>query len=1296
MADAVYTEVLEVSVDSASFVEGLKTLETAYSDFVDRINSQGFGAGNVINVGAFSSIDTNLQMLQEHLAAFDASVTTAFDDVDVRLKQMSRSIRSTGQSVVDAKAEAAKTAVGAGGAGGAGGGIFGTFLSDFKEGFASARGSMGSLLGMVAKFELAWTAVGAVMRVVEGIVEGVVSAIKSGFEYLTQFEQSAARLQGAIAANVTFAKDLGDNFSMAGEAAKQVEGQLEQIAIKTGTPLEKLQSTFLNVVSSLGPGLVKNLGDVVQLTKEFDVAIQASGADVQAQRTLYKEIPQLLQGQVPAHSQILKLLKMSTEQWKEMYTSAQKHGDLAQQLATKLDPYLTVVAQAADRTKNLNESITLLKNRIMGAIELSLWESWKNILIQIRDFLEEHGNQLVAIGRLVIDWFSSMGRVLGAIINLIMPTRDWLNLLKLIGASIVASLVATNDMFDALAAGIKILAELLHTALDPKMILHPVDEWETAFAHIGEITRRTGKQMGQNLKDGLEVFLSKGSPNWGDTLLNAPFTGGTISDNTAKIKEQFEKLKEDYTSALQAIKNNYTQVQDSIKNAVATGNITFKQGTDARIAALKAEKDAVDALAVKYSNLAAKSGAQPVAIDKFQAQIHKSTSGVDASSQKGTKDAIAAQQKEVEALSQQHYKAEEAMELAHYRAMLAIYKEEAAAGLHTKLQVFDQEQALAEKEHAAEVKLIQDELNAGGLGDQKRQADLDKLTAIDRAYTDKLSLDARTRIQIANQEAQSEQQAANNIARTKIETAAIESKIHNAHIADSAKVKQDAIATAKALDNLAASELREAQAAFLAASANGASAEALQKLAEQAAKAEQAKAQADLNLQTAQDNSSTPFVNQMKQVFQDFNESFTKGNDSFHVNIDNLAGAFEKGAKTLTSAISGAISAVQSGYSSGGVLGAIGGGLSAVGGMIPGPIGSIMSGVGAITSFFGSLFQEEAKHIADSITKAVNKIMQEYSVQQINLVQTIAQVEQQRQDAINELSGKKGGQKQLDTLLPQLDQQIAQLQFQQTQTLLTFNEQLAVLKTQNDTLGSALSTWQQLNDQMKIYVGAGASAADTLAFMSLSLEKLQKTQQDSLNQGEGQAIQDALQLNQLLLQRVNLEKQFAEQQFALANSDAVERMGTPAITAALQLKQMQLDQKNQLQDLDNQISLTTQRVALEKTVFTIASDTAALEKEQNALNITALQEQVQQWQAMKAIIASITENASGIFSINTGVFTPSTKTGPPLPVAPQPQPISVGTMNVNVGAGVDGKAIGGEIYNELYRLGRYGGDTSYA
>jgi hypothetical protein len=340
-----------------------------------------------------------------------------------------------------------------------------------------------------------------------------------------------------------------------------------------------------------------------------------------------------------------------------------------------------------------------------------------------------------------------------------------------------------------------------------------------------------------------------------------------------------------------------------------------------------------------------------------------------------------------------------------------------------------------------------------------------------------------------------------------------------------------------------------------------------------------------------------------------------------------------------------------------------------------------------ISGLFTAAAQAEAK----KIQQAVDDINEKYSTGQTNLEQTLTALEQQRTDAINQLSGMKGGKQELTNLLPSLNSQIDSLKYQQTQVFKSFTDSLAVLQLQSTTLGGMLSTWQQLNVQVTDYLGAGGDAAKAAQFLSLSLQQQQVQTQDSLNQGELTAIQDAQTLNSLLLQKVNLAKQYAEQEFALQNSDAVERAASPAVNAAIAYQQTKATNDAAMAALIQQITYQQQRVSIEKQVFDLATSTYDLQAQANALNITSLREQVQQWKDMQTVIKSIVEGANGLYTFN-----PSSLQGPsPETTKPATTPVQVANLNITLPNVTNGKDFTNELANELRLRGRFGYGTQF-
>ncbi len=158
--------------------------------------------------------------------------------------------------------------------------------------------------------------------------------IKSGFQYLEQLPGRYRVLQGPIAANVKFAADFATNFKLAGEAASQVEQELEQLSVTMGVPLEQLRKTFVDVLEAGGMHFEASLQGAISLTKELTIAVHGHEHQ-RPRRTALAEIPKLLDGSMTGQSRILETLHMSTAEWNAMLAAAQKNGDLDLELADK-------------------------------------------------------------------------------------------------------------------------------------------------------------------------------------------------------------------------------------------------------------------------------------------------------------------------------------------------------------------------------------------------------------------------------------------------------------------------------------------------------------------------------------------------------------------------------------------------------------------------------------------------------------------------------------------------------------------------------------------------------------------------------------------------------------------------------------------------------------------------------------------------------------------------------------------------------------------------------------------------
>jgi len=348
------------------------------------------------------------------------------------------------------------------------------------------------------------------------------------------------------------------------------------------------------------------------------------------------------------------------------------------------------------------------------------------------------------------------------------------------------------------------------------------------------------------------------------------------------------------------------------------------------------------------------------------------------------------------------------------------------------------------------------------------------------------------------------------------------------------------------------------------------------------------------------------------------------------------------GAKTVAGAFKGIANAAvdfQQQWKEGGPLAAIGGVMSQIGSLIPGVGGAIVSAVGSIMSTIGSLFTAAAKAISDDIQKQVKDTMLAYSTKQADLVDTIAALQQEESSAISRLSGAKGGQDQLDKILPGIEQQIASLSQQATQTIADFGTMTNDLSLQNDTLSQVNKEWEQINQQVADYLSAGGNIATAQQALNATLQQMQTQSQNALNQANDTAVQDAINLNGLLEQRLQLTMQYNQQVFAVVNQGSIQRKAG-AVTQGMQLEQLAAQYAQQMTTLNSQIDLAQQKVTLESKVFDIATNINDLHAQDAKLQVDALNQQILQWKALQEIVADISKTASGGFTVTPGLFNP--------------------------------------------------------
>lgn len=288
----------------------------------------------------------------------------------------------------------------------------------------------------------------------------------------------------------------------------------------------------------------------------------------------------------------------------------------------------------------------------------------------------------------------------------------------------------------------------------------------------------------------------------------------------------------------------------------------------------------------------------------------------------------------------------------------------------------------------------------------------------------------------------------------------------------------------------------------------------------------------------------------------------------------------------------GPLQAGLQGMQSGGGLGkGIGSMFGPMGGLIGQGIGM---GVGLVVGVFAGKARKEAERLAKKITAEFNAVLVEVQQGTLGLGKATEMEIATIQSAVSQLSGKKGGRDELKQILPQMEQQLNQLQSQQQSIIKSFDKQLEIASS--PTASQALvQPIQQIIDTYQQYVLAGGSVTLANRYLQDSFKNLVTQGLDQLNQSEQEAINNALNYNDLLLQRQELIQNTNQQIQDIMSRGVAVRQMPEGVTKARELQQLMLSAQNQQAKLDEEIAVSKHKLDNEQKIFNLATTRVGLE-----------------------------------------------------------------------------------------------------
>lgn len=1178
----------------------------------------------------------------------------------------------------------------------------------------------------LVKYYVIYQAIQAVVTVVKDLIMAPINSFREGLKLLEETEVNADKLTGVLAANVKFSDNLVENFKLASGAAGETVLALRDLSIQLKVPYEQLQKVFSALVDAGGAQVVGSIKQMVDLTGMLALAFRAAGREGNAIRSLVSQLPLMIQGSVKSTQAIAEALGMSGEELSKIVASAKIHHDLTEQLQPKLQALIDGSKELQGSYSVLVTSLEEQKKRLEGIAADGVFKEMKGLLETISKYIEHNKTELS-------EWAHWMGEVASYLIHAVADTAkivvgvgDIKGAVQGLITAFAAVALYSATMFESVVGTAKILKDIavLSTSTNP-------GDKGAAIADITNTVQQLGT-MGVRLAqikkqfDDLNNPLQRFAPNQFGAALNATITdkGGRPDLNKAGKDTVPKDEKLELQQRLEEIKTFYADIDRQVKEGEASLSMSKREGLALTITYAAMEKEQIDRALNNYEDNirrrekdAVKANELIKAAETERMRLMDSVASRVSAAQK-------AGDAEAPGVDLVKLKATLAAAKTELAAQSAFESELAKEGLITTLQALDAKNQAEVQSYAISRKAIDDELGKVSSGTARYAELIAQRNALDAKLTNDTKLHAQQRIAAIAAEETAQRRFILALQEVSLKEQEVQLGIKQA-VSPFGSVTSDVFTIKRA--ELALQE-KELQTQLAQNQALGMTAQANRTILVQLAQMHQARLQLLKDEIDAIKNDPTKGAGQKQDeiksklsegiqsetlaAFQAYLDGDSKALDEHTKAIQlltgdlsqlgsvssTLRGMLEKltgidligtwksdisaGAKvadtlgglgTAVKNVSGVINAVKQGISSGGTLGGIGAGLSQVGGFIPGPFGQAIQGVGAVLGFIGSIFTAAAKKVADDVKKQFQQTVQDYQNGDANLIQTMNAVEQERTNAIAKLSGMKGGKDQLDQILPAIDQEIKQLQIQQKTVFDNFQNALSNLRLHSDTLAQIQTQWQAINKQVTDYIGAGGSAADAAEFLSLQLQNIQATAQQGLNDGEQTAIQDALQLNDLLQQRLDLNNQFNQQQFDLINGDSIEKRQAGAVLKGEQLAALKTAHDAALANIQAEIDLATQKVAKEQAVFKLATDVTALHQLDNELTLAALDLQIKKWTDLKAIVGSVLPNGTGGFT-GTGVL----------------NQIGQIQVNVNVSGGIGGGGtsptdIAGDIADELSR-----------
>lgn len=358
--------------------------------------------------------------------------------------------------------------------------------------------------------------------------------------------------------------------------------------------------------------------------------------------------------------------------------------------------------------------------------------------------------------------------------------------------------------------------------------------------------------------------------------------------------------------------------------------------------------------------------------------------------------------------------------------------------------------------------------------------------------------------------------------------------------------------------------------------------------------------------------------------FADLSKALTGAIGAVGGFIQMLGHSQGKAGDIISGALGGAGMGSQVASTLSSMGGPIGQMMSALGPMA-GPIGMAAGAAfgGILSGIIGQKNNQTEKFIVD-IKKQISELQTAMQDGSVGIQQGIQSLESMRQTVLAQAGHSKKKQKQsLNQEAQAIQDQIFQLQQQQEAMFYELEQNLKVLNAPNQ-FQSLLGQLKDIFLQYKKFAGAARDAKDLAManqFLADSLRNFADTEMTSLNQAEESAIQDALKLNDLLVQRQELITSEAQQEYDIMTQGVLVNQRTQAMTKMNQIQLARNQTNLELEKLNQEIDVTNYKVNAERQIFNLATTRIGLELELTAIQNRLTDKDILRIQALQQVVS---------------------------------------------------------------------------